>query len=101
MINKSFDTLSEATNALTKEGYKEDFKAEEHYIKGLYNKKEFKPKNLKIVASYRFEGDTNPEDETELFALIADDGTKGTLIMSYSANHFQNTELIRQLKTID
>ncbi len=41
---------------------------------------------------------TSPEDETELFAIISNDGIKGTLVMSYSAQHNQNIELIKQIK---
>ncbi|NOQ75278.1 MAG: phosphoribosylpyrophosphate synthetase [Crocinitomix sp.] len=95
----NFDSLSQAVDALTKEGYKDDFKAEEKCIKALYSKKEFRPEELTITASYRFEGMTNPEDETELFAIVANDGTKGTLVMSYSAEHNQNVELIKEIKT--
>jgi len=40
----------------------------------------------------------SPEDETALFAIIANDGTKGTLVMSYSARHFQNIALIKKIK---
>lgn len=97
MENSNFDTLSSAVNSLTKQGFKEDFKAEEKCIKALYSKKEYQPKELKIVQTFRFDGMTNPEDETELFAIISHDGVKGTLVMSYSAVHFQNVELIKQI----
>jgi len=36
----------------------------------------------------------SPEDET---ALIANDGTKGTLVMSQSAEYNQNVELIKKM----
>ncbi len=94
----NFDTLSQAVNTLTKKGFTEDFNAEEKFIKALYSKKEFLPKELKIVEHYRFEGMESPADETEVFAIIANDGTKGTLVMSYSAQHNQNVELIKQIK---
>ena len=94
----NFDTLSQAVNTLTENGFTEDFKAEEKYIKALYSKKEYLPKELKIVEYFRFEGMGSPEDETELFAIIANDGTKGTLVMSYSAVHFQNIALIKETK---
>ena len=97
MENSNFDTLSSAVNSLTKQGFKEDFKAEEKCIKALYSKKEYQPNELKIVQTFRFDGMTNPEDETELFAIISHDGVKGTLVMSYSAVHFQNVELIKQI----
>lgn len=90
-----FDTLSIAVNSLTKNGYTEDFKAEEKYIRALYSKKEYLPEELKITKSFRFEGMESPGDETQLFAIVANDGTKGTLVMSYSAKHNQNVELIK------
>jgi len=100
MDTRNFDTLSTAINTLTKEGFTEDFKAEENCIRALYSKKEYQPADLKIVNTYRFEGMTSPEDETALFAIVAHDGLKGTLVMSYSAEHFQNVELIQQIKEI-
>ena len=99
MRTTDFNTLSQAVDALTKEGYKDDFKAEEKCIKALYSKKEFQPNELTITESFRFEGMTNPEDEVELFAIVANDGTKGTLVMYYSAEHNQNIELIKQIKS--
>lgn len=98
MDNYSFDTLSEAVNTLTqKEGYKEDFEADESCIKALYSKKEYQPKDLVVIDSYRFEGMTNPGDQSTVFAIAAKDGTKGTLVMSYGASTAQNEELIRQI----
>lgn len=100
MDTRHFDTLSIAVDMLTKEGYTEDFKAEENYIIALYSKREYSPEDLKIVNIFRFEGMTNPEDEVELFAIVANDGTRGTLVMSYSAEHFQNVELIKQIEEV-
>ena len=97
---ENYNTLSIAVDALTKEGFIEDFKAEENCIKALYSKKEYQPENLTIVKSFRFEGMTNPDDESELFAIVANDGIKGTLVMSYSAEHSQNVELIKLIKEI-
>lgn len=97
----NFNSLSEAVDFLTQKGYAEDFKAEQNVIKALYSKKEYAPKELKIVDSFRFEGETNPEDETVLFALISKDNVKGTLVMSYSATHSQNIDLIKQIKRLN
>ena len=98
MKTQNFETLSEAINNLTQKGYTDNFIANDTCIKALYAKKEYQPKDLKIEESYRFEGITNPSDQSELFAISANDGVKGTLTMSYSANHSQNIELIKQLK---
>ncbi|MBW8244347.1 phosphoribosylpyrophosphate synthetase [Muricauda oceani] len=98
MAHHDFTTLSQAVNTLTQnEGFKEDFEADESCIKALYSKKEYQPSDLVIIESYRFEGMTNPSDQSTVFAIEAKDGTKGTLVMSYGASTSQNEELIRQI----
>ena len=93
-----FDTLSEAVNYLTNEGYTEDFKACEKSIVALYSKKEYAPQELKITKTFRFDGMDSPEDDALLYAIVANDGTKGTLVLSYSSQHNQNTDLIKEIK---
>lgn len=97
MDKRNFDTLSEAVNTLTQEGYSEDFEAMDNCIKALYSKKEYQPKDLKILSTYRFEGMTNPSDQATVFTIEATDGAKGTMVISYSAEHDQNEELIKQI----
>lgn len=97
MNEREFDTLAEAVNALTKEGYKDDFEAREDHFYGNYSKRKYLPRELRILAHYRFEGETDPEDAAILFAIETADGTKGTFIMSYSAQHNQNEELIQHV----
>ena len=96
-----YDTLSEALNALNKVGYTEDFIAEEKNLYILRNKKKYQPEDLKIVRSFRFEGMSNPSDSSELFAIIANDGVKGTLVMAYGAKHSQNTDLILRINKVE
>ncbi|MFW6352365.1 MAG: phosphoribosylpyrophosphate synthetase [Bacteroidota bacterium] len=91
------DTLSEAINNLVKEGFSENFRATDDFIEALDSKKKFEPDDLKIIQSYRFEGPTDPADETICFAIEANDGTKGTLVMSYSSEHSQSIETIRKI----
>ncbi|CAZ98561.1 hypothetical protein [Zobellia galactanivorans] len=97
MDESNFETLSEAVDALTKAGYVEDFEARNDKIIGNISQRKFSSDELIIMESYRFEGDTNPEDEAIVFAIEAKDKTKGTLVMSYSANHSQNVELIKSI----
>jgi hypothetical protein len=40
----------------------------------------------------------SPEDETDFFVIITNDGAKGTLVIPYSAQHNQNVELINHIK---
>lgn len=96
-----YDTLSEALNALRKVGYREDFVAGDENLIVLRTRKKYKPEDLKIVRSFRFEGMSNPSDSSELFAIIANDGIKGILVMAYGAKHSQNTELILGIKKVE
>ncbi len=101
MSYKDIDTLSEATNALLNDGFKENFSAEKNFIVGANSKKKYRADELKIVHSFRFDGMTNPADESHVFAIEANDGSKGVLVMSYSAEHSQNIELIKQIPMVE
>jgi hypothetical protein len=97
MLKNTYDTLSQAINALTLHGYEEGFKADDTKITTTHSDKEYLPNELKIVHTYRFEGMTNPQDDSIVFAIEADDGVKGTLVMSYSSKHNHNVELIKKI----
>jgi len=97
MENRNYDSLSEAVDDLVKSGYEEDFKAGDESIIGLQSRKTYKPHDLTIVKVFRFEGMSNPADSTELMAIEADDGIKGTLIFSFGADTSQNDDLIRKI----
>ncbi len=97
MLKNDYETLSQATNALTQNGYEESFKASDDKIHGLNSNKDYSPDELKIVHTYRFDGMTNPQDDATVFAIEANDGVKGTLIMSYSSKHNQNVDLIKKI----
>jgi hypothetical protein len=97
MNENNYKTLSQAINGLIQSGYNEDFKAEKYEIVRQSDSKGFRPSELSIVNHFRFEGMSNPQDDTVVFALEATDGTKGNLVMSHSAEHNQNVELIKQI----
>lgn len=97
MHKQNFDTLSEAVNFLTQNGFDDGFKADKELIVGSKSSKNYAPDELKIVETYRFEGMSNPQDSTVVFAIEASDGNKGTLVMSYSSEHSQNFELIKKI----
>jgi len=97
MQNQDFNTLSKAINTLTQDGYEESFRAIDDRIVASISSKKYLPEELKIVETYRFDGMTNPQDDSVLFAIEASDGNKGTLVMSYSSKHDQNVELIKKI----
>ena len=61
----------------------------------------YKPEDLTIVKTYRFEGESDPSDSTILYLMEANDGLTGYSIDAYGAysNHDDNTydEFIRKI----
>lgn len=49
----------------------------------LKTDKHFLPQELKIVHFYRFEGESNPEDSSIMYAIEGSNGEKGTLVDGY------------------
>ena len=97
MKKDDYDTLAEAVNGLSAKGFEEGFRIEKNKIVGYLNNTQFAPKDLTIVNTYRFEGMTNPQDSSIVYAIEAQDGTKGTLVMSYSAKHNEGAALIDEI----
>ncbi|GAC1419221.1 MAG: hypothetical protein NVS1B13_20010 [Flavisolibacter sp.] len=65
-------------------GYNDQFKVENKRLVSLKEgKNKYKPKEVKAVNFYRFEGDSNPDDTSILYAIETIDGRKGTLIDAY------------------
>ena len=50
---------------------------------GVQNKKKYKPADVKAVNFYRFEGISDPDDMSILYAIETRDGCKGTLTDAY------------------
>ncbi|WP_208295692.1 phosphoribosylpyrophosphate synthetase [Fibrivirga algicola] len=75
---ESPDTLSQVINQLRQQGYTEDLNRHED------NPLWLDPEAYKVDEIFRFEGPTNPDDESILYALSSTKyGTKGVLINGY------------------
>ncbi|OAQ38652.1 phosphoribosylpyrophosphate synthetase [Pedobacter psychrophilus] len=81
--DRNYDTLSEAMNDLKKRGYTYEFDFKENNIYSNSDDKEFSSNELKIVEVHRFEGMSNPDDNTILYAIYCADGSKGVLVDAY------------------
>jgi hypothetical protein len=72
-------------NMLNREGYIKDFRVNDdsRLCSMDEDKKTYGPEEVKIVNFYRFEGESDPDDMSILYALECNDGTKGTISNSY------------------
>lgn len=77
----SYDTLSEAVTDLRKRGYMLDFNLEENCI--LCHRERFDPDDFEIVEFYRFEGNSDPADESIIYAIESKKGDRGILVSGY------------------
>ena len=86
MDNHNLKTLSQVLNTLIKRGItKEIFMNEQHQMILGKNEKTYQPEDLCIVKSYRFEGDSNPDDNAVLYLLQDKEGELATILDSYGA----------------
>ena len=71
--------LEKVQENLEKFGYTEQFRVEKGKLINLNNKKKYKPSDVTAVNFYRFEGISDPDDMSILYAIETKDGCKGTL----------------------
>lgn len=101
-LRRGYDTLSEAVNDLVKKGYTTDFlvDAEKDCLICHSNSMELSPDDFVIDEVYRFEGMTDPADESILFALSSPKyNVKGLVINSFGAEFgYRSSKLVEHLK---
>lgn len=100
-------TLLEVLNKCKERNMDVDFEFTAQGMRaGKEGKKFYQPADLKIVKTYRFEGISNPDDNSILYIIEANDGTKGTLIDSYGVYSSHDDQqgfdnFIRQIEVED
>ncbi len=96
---KKFPSLVEAIDDLRKRGFTNDFNLKESCVVCAGLQLELQPEDFEIVEVHRFEGATNPDDSSVLYAIEGKDGHKGVLVDAYGvyANPV-STELLAKLQ---
>lgn len=98
---KPLRSLSEAIESVKKDGYTNNFMANEEGLINLDSSKTYGPHDVKISNFYRFEGESDPGDSSILYAIETKDGEKGILTDSYGAYSDTNvTEFIKEVEEI-
>jgi hypothetical protein len=77
--------LTEHLDYALKHGYDQSFQVTPDGLKSLESEKLYMPDDLLIVNFYRYEGISDPEDNSILYLIETGDGTKGTLVDAYGA----------------
>ncbi|MGZ3846244.1 MAG: hypothetical protein ACXVBH_09315 [Flavisolibacter sp.] len=91
--------LEKCLDKLESEGYTDQYKVEKGKLCDLTNNKKYKAKDVKAVNFYRFEGISNPDDMSILYAIETSDGRRGTLVDAYGFYSDDETgEFINQIE---
>ena len=95
-------TLVSCLNSLLASGFESQFKAVTGGLKSLTTEKIFRPEEVKILNFYRFEGESDPADNSILYALETADGERGTLTDAYGPYSDTNvTKFIQEVEEIE
>src|SRR6476659_8135712 len=91
--------MEKCLNKLESEGYTDQYKVENGKLCDLTNNKKYKAKDVKAVNFYRFEGISNTDDMSILYAIETSDGRKGTWVDAYGFYSDDETgEFINQIE---
>lgn len=89
-------TTSEREAELVEAGFTHQFALTDDTVVDLDRDVAYPPQDVTIVAQHRAEGNSDPADESMLFALQTPDGHKGTLTVTYGpgASHLESLRLL-------
>ena len=97
---KNPETLSEAVTLLQQDGYTEDFNIQSNFIECKNIDLKISPEEFLIDKFYRFEGDTDPDDEEVVYAISSDKHKmKGILVAAFGKDaDVLSTEILEKLR---
>jgi len=76
-------SLSTCLNRIVTDGYTEDFKITEEGLESIQHHTNYIPEQIQVVNFFRFEGESDPDDNAILYVIETNDGIKGTLLDAY------------------
>lgn len=94
----TYKTMAEAVRGLKERGFAANFEFLKNVFRDTESGKTFQPDELTIVEHHRFEGVSDPDDLSIVYAIEANDGTRGTLTDAYGV--YANPDLSAFLKTV-
>ena len=98
----SYETLSEALADLKSRGYTEDFNINASSVECRALDIHFHPEDFMVDEYYRFEGASDPDDSSIVYAISSKTGVKGTLVDAYGMySDNLNEQMIEKLRVIE
>lgn len=86
-----YTTVLEALNDLKEKGFHHDFNL--HYESIKEN-----PDDYSVEHVYRYEGDSDPDEESVVYGIISSSGKKGVFVAGFSANSdYEASQILEKL----
>ena len=82
-----YATVTEALKELNQKGFIQDFNLQDETIQR-------NPQNYEIEHVYRYEGNSNPDDEAVVYGITSNSGEKGVYVAGFSANSVNETDRV-------
>ena len=98
MSPKRYTNLVEAIDDLKKRGFTSNFEFLDQAFRDVDSGKTFKADDLTIVEHYRFEGVSDPDDTSVVYAIESDAGPKGIVADAFGV--YANPALARFLEKV-
>lgn len=94
----TYKTITEAVRGLKERGFTANFELLKNAFRDVESGKTFQPGELTIVEHHLFEGASDPDDLSIVYAIEAKDGTRGALTDAYGT--YANPDLSAFLKQV-
>jgi hypothetical protein len=80
-----YSSVSEALRDLNTRGFTDSFTVEPTGLRSMATGMFVNPEEITIVEYHRFEGETNPDDMSAVYALEYGEGKRGIIVDAYGA----------------
>jgi hypothetical protein len=95
----AMNTITAIVNKVVKKGYTDSFSVKNMRLYSPVKNRYYEPDQICVINFYRFEGDSDPGDESILYVIEAADGQKGTLLDAYG--HYGDEKLNAFMKQVE
>lgn len=98
---KQYETLTGALQDLQERGYVYNFNLASDCLECKAVNVRLHPEQFSITEFYRFEGPTDPADNSVVYAIESDQGIKGVLVNAYGVYADSiSADMINKLRTV-
>lgn len=73
-------TLALCLKRMMGAGYTEMFRSTGNGVRSINSSKNYRPEDIKVINSFRFEGPSGPENQATMYVIETNDGLKGTMV---------------------